>query len=294
MDTSFSDLDESLKWLAFVDVLATHHYDFLSDVHCCACGWPVRTRHEFARHQVECLVSEGALPAAYELQWAIVRERRRGRAGHRGPGHPRAEPVRIELTNRVPIGIPTRPLGRRRQEPPVTPAGTVGASGSTSENTAIPRNSSHLLQHQMPVDPDVSTSSPSGWHERLAAASSYRQAHGSLADLWTQDESLMRWIQNQRVALRAGRLSTERIALLDRRVPGWKIDGRSALARYQAALQAWLEQNPGATVADLTDRDVVEIEGEQVRVGRRHTYYRRRRRLGKLDAAMLDHHGMTS
>lgn len=73
MGTNFSALEATQNWLAFVDILSEHHFDARAEFTQCACGTTVRSRREFAQHQVIQLVLAGVLPRTYELQWALIR-----------------------------------------------------------------------------------------------------------------------------------------------------------------------------------------------------------------------------
>lgn len=113
------------------------------------------------------------------------------------------------------------------------------------------------------------------WHATLAEVQQHQDEHGNLTRL---PQRLRQWLLRQRRAAQAGKLDTDRVQVLMKLPGGIQTPGRSRVEQFARAAHAWLEANPGSTIADLPrDGAVIQHEGQDVDLYRRALYYRRRR-----------------
>lgn len=123
------------------------------------------------------------------------------------------------------------------------------------------------------------------WQDQYQEVAEYVREHGNLDGLWSSQDRLMRWIQNQRIAENGGWLTDERRAQLDE-LGDWRSDRRSGVDRYIAGVRRWLDDHPDASLDTVpAGTKVATPEGLTIPIGYQTMYYRRRQRHGQLDAA---------
>lgn len=122
---------------------------------------------------------------------------------------------------------------------------------------------------------EPATTRAARWDATFSEVQQHQDEHGDLTRL---PQRLRQWLLRQRRAAQAGQLDHDRVQVLMKLPGGIRTPGRSRVEQFADAARAWLEANPGSTIADLPrDGSIVQHHGQDIDLYRRALYYRRRR-----------------
>lgn len=107
------------------------------------------------------------------------------------------------------------------------------------------------------------------WQQNLQRLTAHLEDGGTLTDA---PPRLRHWLQEQRDRDDLQESQRNQLAA----IPGALDPGDLAVRRFVAAAYTWLAQDPDRDMAQLTFRTTVHHDGEDIPLGKRATYYRRR------------------